>query len=82
MAKVTKKQVQEYTAVFQEETDGGYSVWIPDLPGCTSQGETFEEALANIKEATELYLDEATGKATTEDLNYRKQFVLPVRVYA
>ncbi len=51
-----KIKVQEYYAVFQEEPEGGFSVWIPSLPGCASQGETFEEALANIKEATELYL--------------------------
>lgn len=47
----------EYQAVFQEETEGGFSVWVPDFPGCASQGETLEEALGNIKEAIELYLE-------------------------
>lgn len=55
-----QKPVLEYSAVFQEETDGGFSVWVPDLPGCASQGETFEEALSNIKEAIELYLEDDT----------------------
>jgi predicted RNase H-like HicB family nuclease len=50
-----KIKIQEYNAVFQEESEGGFSVWIPSLPGCASQGETFEEALANIKVALELY---------------------------
>ena len=39
------------------ETVGGYSVSIPGLPGCHSQGETLEDALANIREAAELWLD-------------------------
>jgi predicted RNase H-like HicB family nuclease len=39
------------------EDDGGYSVVVPGLPGCCSQGETKEEALDNIKEAIELYLE-------------------------
>lgn len=51
-----KQRVLEYTAVFQEEKEGGYSVWVPSLPGCASQGETFEEALGNIKEAITLYI--------------------------
>ena len=37
---------------------GGCVVYVPSLPGCVSQGETREEALRNIKEATELYLED------------------------
>ncbi|MEK7561777.1 MAG: type II toxin-antitoxin system HicB family antitoxin [Patescibacteria group bacterium] len=74
-----QKPVLEYSAVFQEETDGGFSVWVPDLPGCASQGETFEEALSNIKEAIELYLeDDATD--LPEPADYKQQFVVPVKV--
>lgn len=39
------------------EEVGGYSVFVPGLPGCMSQGETKEEALTNIKEAIGLFLD-------------------------
>ena len=46
---------QEYQAVFQEEIEGGFSVWVPDLPGCASQGDTIEEALHNIREAIFLH---------------------------
>ncbi len=35
---------------------GDFAVWCPELPGCTSAGETEEEALANIREAIALYL--------------------------
>lgn len=78
-----KKKVLEYTAVFQEELEGGFSVWVPDLPGCASQGDTIEEAIANIKEAMELYLecDELDARAFSNQ-EYKKQFILPVRVYA
>ena len=58
MAKKKLAKVFKYTAVFEPEEVGGYSVRIPALPGCISQGETFEESLANIKEAAELYLED------------------------
>ena len=37
--------------------EGGYTVYIQGLPGCISEGDTFEEAIENIKEAVELYLE-------------------------
>ncbi len=43
--------------VLTREADGGYSVTVPALPGCVSQGETREEALEMIREAIELYLE-------------------------
>jgi predicted RNase H-like HicB family nuclease len=36
--------------------DGGYTVEVPSLPGCISEGDTVEEALANIKDAIEGYI--------------------------
>ncbi len=44
------------TVVLREE-EGGYSVQCLELPGCISEGETREEALANIREAIEGYLE-------------------------
>ncbi len=43
--------------VLEPAEEGGYTVYVPSLPGCISQGETEEEALANIREAIELYLE-------------------------
>lgn len=40
-----------------KRTDEGYSVWVPGLPGCASQGETEPEALENIADAIREYLD-------------------------
>jgi predicted RNase H-like HicB family nuclease len=43
--------------VLEASDEGGYTVYVPSLPGCISEGETEEEALENIKEAIELYLE-------------------------
>ena len=47
----------EYVIVLEKAKEGGYVVSCPALPGCFSQGETKEEAVANIKEAIECYLE-------------------------
>ena len=44
-------------AVLEPSDEGGYTVIVPTLPGCISEGESREEALANIREAIELYLE-------------------------
>ena len=58
MRKSIKKKIYQYTAIFEPDKEtGGYTVTIPSLPGCISEGDTFEEALKNIKEAASLYLE-------------------------
>lgn len=53
-----KLKVYQYTAVFESDKKaGGFTVTIPSLPGCISEGDTFEEALKNIEEAAGLYLE-------------------------
>jgi len=43
--------------VFEPSSDGGYTVYVPSLPGCISEGDTLEAARENIREAIELYLE-------------------------
>jgi predicted RNase H-like HicB family nuclease len=43
--------------VLEPSDDGGFTVYVPGLPGCISEGDKKEQALANIKEAIELYLE-------------------------
>lgn len=74
-----KRNILEYNVIFQKEQEGGYSVWVPTLPGCTSQGETFEEALENIKEAIVLYLEDSADNKE-DKVNTRNQFMVPVGV--
>ncbi len=47
----------EIKVILEKQEEGGYTVYVPSLRGCISQGETKEEALSNIKEAIELYLE-------------------------
>lgn len=45
-----------YTVVFEPAEEGGYIATVPMLPGCMTQGETFEEVKNNVHEAIEGYL--------------------------
>ena len=64
-----------FTAILTEDPDGGYVALNPET-GTTTQGDNFQEALANLKEATELYLEEfpvpvpRPSLMTTFDLTY------------
>ena len=51
-----------------KQSEDGYAVWVPGLPGCWSQGKTEQDALENIKDAIKTYLevvDELTENETT-----------------
>ena len=50
-----------FTAILTQEPDGGYVAINPET-GTTTQGDTIEESLANLREATELYLEEFPEK--------------------
>jgi predicted RNase H-like HicB family nuclease len=43
--------------ILEPSEEGGYTAVVPSLPGCISEGDTKEEALKNIREAIELYLE-------------------------
>ena len=43
--------------IYEPSPEGGYTVYVPSLPGCVSEGDTLEEARRNIHEAIELYLE-------------------------
>jgi predicted RNase H-like HicB family nuclease len=43
--------------VLEPSEEGGFTAYVPSLPGCISEGDTREEALQNIREAVELYLE-------------------------
>jgi len=47
----------KFKVVLEPSEEGGYTVYVPSLPGCISEGETVEEAVDNIREAIELYLE-------------------------
>jgi predicted RNase H-like HicB family nuclease len=56
--------------LLERSEDGGFTASVPSLPGCISEGDTRDEALRNIREAIELYLepidDDLSGKDGAE----------------
>jgi len=46
-----------YKVIIEPQTEGGFTAYIPSLPGCVSEGETYRETMDNIREALELYID-------------------------
>ena len=58
--KKLKRDTNSYAVVFTPAEEGGYTATVPALPGCISEGDSFEEAKKNIKEAIELYLEPDT----------------------
>ena len=48
----------DFKVVLDPDPGGGYVVYCPSLPGCYSQGGTLEEALANVREAIELCIED------------------------
>jgi antitoxin HicB len=49
--------LRRFRVILEPNELGGYTVIVPSLPGCISEGDTRDEALANIKEAIELYIE-------------------------
>jgi predicted RNase H-like HicB family nuclease len=43
--------------ILEPSDEGGYTIYAPSLPGCISEGDSLDEALVNIQEAIELYLE-------------------------
>ena len=67
-----------YKVVLEKDAEGGYSVYVPELPGCASQGETRQEAIKNIKEAIHLYC--WSVKKDRESLQKSRIFIKDVSV--
>ena len=51
-------RVMKYTVILERETDGGFVASVPVLPGCISQGDSRDEAMTNIREAIDLYMED------------------------
>jgi predicted RNase H-like HicB family nuclease len=64
-----------YTVILQRESDGGYVAVVPSLPGCVSQGDTREEALKNIEEAAELYIEDVRATGDPLPVEDQREFI-------
>jgi len=56
-----------FRVVLEPSEEGGYTVYVPSLPGCISEGDTVDEALRNVQEAIELYLEPAADDHVPAD---------------
>ncbi len=56
---IGKEKNMRFKIILEAGDESGYTVYVPSLPGCISEGETAEEALKNIQEAIELYNEQA-----------------------
>lgn len=61
-------KVLNYRVIIEQDEDGVFVASVPSIPGCHTQGDTYEEVLKNIKEAIELCLEVAK-----EDKSYRSK---------
>ncbi len=50
-----------YRVLLNKEPEGGFTAFVPMLPGCITYGETMDEAIVNVKEAIELYVESLTA---------------------
>jgi len=64
-----------YTVVFEQEGDGGYVASVPALPGCVTQGDTRQEAMDNIREAIELYVEDCRDAGDPVPTDAGKEYV-------
>lgn len=71
-----------FDIVFEKQSEGGYSVYVPSLPGCISEGDSKREALKNIKEAISLYLEEIDKSKLAEIRKSVSIEKAEVKVYA
>lgn len=67
----TRIMNRTYKILLKKEEEGGYTVFVPSLPGCITYGETVDESISMAKEAIELYLEELEerGEFIPDDSN-------------
>lgn len=70
-----KGKNMKYTVILERESDGGFVASVPVLPGCVSQGDTKEEAIANIKEAVNLYLEDCLAAGDPVPVEDSREFI-------
>jgi predicted RNase H-like HicB family nuclease len=55
--KSLKKKIYQFTAIFEKNEDGGYTVTVPSLPGLVTEGKNLEEAKKMVEDAIRCYLE-------------------------
>ena len=74
-----------YSVYYEQAREGGYVAFVPELPGCHTQGETLEETESNVKEAIALYLESLAAHGETipeERRSFQGRVTVPLSVPA
>lgn len=71
-----------YSIVLDPDPGGGYTVTVPALPGCITEGDTVDECLAHAEEAIGLYIEELTARGEPIPEEHERPQVLQVTVAA
>lgn len=74
------KKIYNFTAIFEPAEEGGYVVYVPAIPGCMTQGETFEEAEMMAKDAIEGCLE--TFKDMNKEIPAESDKIIVARIPA
>jgi antitoxin HicB len=69
-----------FTVVLQREEDGGFSVSVPSLVGCYTQGETFEDAIMNARDAIEGHVASLIAHGFEVPVEIEPGIVVPIEI--
>lgn len=74
--------MKKYAAILERADDGGWGAYVPDLPGCTSWGETRDAAAENVKDAVAVYAQTLAerGQPLPEPRSFATTVSLPLRL--
>ena len=75
-----KTKVKEFLVIIEKSEDGGYVAFVPDLPGCHTQGDTLEDIRKYIKDAIQLYLEVETDYLDEEPAKFVSAELVQVEV--
>jgi predicted RNase H-like HicB family nuclease len=64
-----------HTVILEQESDGGFVAVVPALPGCVTQGNTREQALENVREAIELYIEDCVAAGDPVPTEAGREFI-------
>ncbi len=78
MSQKLSKKILKYTVIFEPAEEGGFVANVPALPGCATQGDTFEEAVEMVKDAISGYL--AVLKDTEQEIPMEKEDLVVTKV--
>ncbi|MCD6246863.1 MAG: type II toxin-antitoxin system HicB family antitoxin [Candidatus Diapherotrites archaeon] len=65
----------QFDVIVIQDSSGGFIGFVPELPGCHTQGDTLDELMENIKEAAELYIETLSKEEKEELLKHKTEFM-------